>query len=111
MESLYISRELGAKQEIAISLTGLGGVAIADLQAERGVQLLGAAEALLEATGGVLAPEDHAEFEQGVTAARAQLDQAAFEKAWAKGRAMDMEQAIEYALDERGDGRQATDAR
>jgi hypothetical protein len=34
-----------------------------------------------------------------VAGARAQLDEEAFEAAWAEGRAMTLEQAVEYALD------------
>jgi hypothetical protein len=38
--------------------------------------------------------------ERGVASLRAQLDEAALVTAWAKGRAMTLEQAIEYALSE-----------
>jgi hypothetical protein len=67
-------------------------------QPGRGARLLGAAEALLEAIGGVLDPDDGMVYEQGVASARAQLSEAEFERAWAEGRAMSMEEAIEYAL-------------
>ena len=98
-EGLNVSREIGAKEEIAISLTGLAAVACTAKQSEKGATLLGAVEALLEATAVVLDPVDRAEYERGVAAARAQLDAEAFAKTWAEGRAMSMEQAIEYALE------------
>ena len=97
-----------------LALAGLGGVAAGmgqaqaqsrakrsvGGQAERGAKLLGAAEALLEAIGAVMSADDRIVYEQGVASARAQLSEEVFEKAWAEGRAMSMEKAVEYALEE-----------
>jgi predicted ATPase/DNA-binding SARP family transcriptional activator len=71
-----------------------------------GVRLLGAAEALRERIGAVVAAFDRAAYEETVTVARAALDGAAFAAAWAEGRRLDPEQAIELALgsDEAGSG-------
>jgi serine/threonine-protein kinase PknK len=85
-ESLVIGRELGVRWGICTSLMGLGGVAVGMGQVERGARLLGAAEALLEAIGAVLAPDDRVVYEQGVASARAQLSEEEFDKAWAEGR-------------------------
>ena len=67
----------------------------------RAARLWGAAEALLEAietTVYIYAP-DRSLYQSQVTAARAQLDdEAAWEAAWAEGRAMTPEEAVEYAL-------------
>jgi hypothetical protein len=59
-------------------------------------------ESLLESTGmaGRLDPSDQKEFDHYVAAVRGQLDEPAFAKAWAEGRAMTMEQAMEFALKE-----------
>jgi len=43
---------------------------------------------------------DAIEFERNVAATRAQLDEATFAAAWTEGKAMTLEQAIEYALEE-----------
>jgi predicted ATPase/transcriptional regulator with XRE-family HTH domain/Tfp pilus assembly protein PilF len=102
-ESLRISRAVGARQEMAIALAGLGAVAGAARQPVKGARLLGAVETLLAALGLALTPEDRAAYEQGVAAARAQLDNAAFAQAWAEGGALGLDQAIEYALQEMGD--------
>jgi len=109
-ESLAIRRELGDKRGCAQCLAGLGGVAAgmgqaqaqtrAEAQVQRGATLLGAAEALLGAISAVLDPEDRMVYEQGVASARAKLGEAEFDKAWVEGRAMSLEQAIEYALQE-----------
>jgi predicted ATPase len=61
----------------------------------------GAAEALLEA-GGIPAPPAHRiEIDRNMAAARAQVEAAVWDAAWAEGRAMPLERAIVYALDER----------
>jgi hypothetical protein len=46
-----------------------------------------------------MVPPDQKEFDHYVTAVRGQLDEVVFVKAWAEGRAMTLEQAIEYALE------------
>ena len=114
-ESLTLRRELGDKWGIALSLAGLGGVAVALGSASysrssaigetgeageigRGVRLLGVVEALLESIGAVLEAEDRLPYERAVASARALLGAEEFERLWALGRAMTMEQGIEYAL-------------
>jgi predicted ATPase len=100
-ESLIRYRELKDKNGIAFCLAGLAGLAGAEGQPERAARLLGAAEALLEATGARLIAADRAEYDHNVAVVRAQLDEAAFAAARAEGRAMatdDWEQAVAYAL-------------
>src|SRR5215207_1662958 len=65
----------------------------------RAAWLFGAAEALREAVGAFVLPLYRAEYDHGVAATRAGLDEAAFSSAWSKGRAMTPEQAVEYALE------------
>jgi hypothetical protein len=43
-------------------------------------------------------PAEGAEFDRDVAAARGQLDEQVFAAAWAEGRALPLEQAIDYAL-------------
>jgi tetratricopeptide (TPR) repeat protein len=98
MEGMALRRELGDKWGIAVSLIGLGGAAVLTGDAERGARVLGAADALLTAIGARLEADDRIPYEHGVAYARARLDEGAFARAWAEGRAISMEQAIEYAL-------------
>jgi predicted ATPase/class 3 adenylate cyclase len=99
-ESLEIFRELGAKGGIAQDLEELAAVAAAQAQPERAARLLGAAEGLRDAIGGP--PPDRAKHERSVAAVRAALGEEAFAAAWAEGRVMPLDAAIEYALDEPG---------
>ena len=98
LESLQIRRELGDNWGIAASLAGLGAVAVESGQPRRGTSQLGASEAQHEAIGVVMEPDDRIPYDRAVASARAQLGVVAFEKAWQEGRAMTVEQAIEYAL-------------
>ncbi|MFL5734284.1 MAG: tetratricopeptide repeat protein [Chloroflexia bacterium] len=60
-------------------------------------RLLGATQALLETVGFEFEPADRERFSGYESAARAQLGERAFDKAWAEGKAMTIEQAVEYA--------------
>jgi non-specific serine/threonine protein kinase len=80
---------------------GLGQVAGLRGQATFAVRLLGASETALRATGS--APyryiPDQALQDRIFTAARDALGEAAFDEGWRRGRAMTLEQAVEYALE------------
>jgi hypothetical protein len=97
-ESLNMFREVGSKQGIIECLGGFAEVADGNDQPERAVRLLGAAQALLGTIGARFETHDRVEFESLVNAARAALNDATFAAAWAEGRAMTLEQAIDYAL-------------
>ena len=87
------------RQGIAACLAGLAATRYTAGRTMQAVQLLGAAEALLETAVHALEPIHRAEYDRTVAAVRAQLDEAAFAAAWAAGRALSLEQAIAYALE------------
>jgi predicted ATPase/class 3 adenylate cyclase len=97
-ESLTIQREAGNKQGIAECLAGLAGLAAATSQPERALRLFAVAQALLDATGAPLAPADLVEWERDQTLARGQVDEATYTWVWSEGMAMELEQAMKYAL-------------
>jgi predicted ATPase len=100
-EGVALSAEMGDRANLGYFLEGLAVVAGVRVEAKRSVCLFGAAEGLLEA---VEAPVyDYFEpnrslYERTKAAMRSQLGEEAFEAAWAEGRAMTFEQAVEYAL-------------
>jgi hypothetical protein len=98
-ESLILSRNHEVRVGVAYGLAGLAGVAATEGHPVRAARLFGAAEELFRTLSQKMQPVDQAEFDRNVTAARAQLDEAAFATAWAEGRAMSLPQAIEYALE------------
>ena len=99
-ESLLLWEELGSTVEICDCLEGLAGSALVAGQPQRAVRLLGAAAALREACHSSPLPDYRLEIDRNVTLLRTQLAPAVFDAAWAEGRAMTLEQAIAYALDE-----------
>jgi tetratricopeptide (TPR) repeat protein len=104
-DGLAMHREAEDMFGIVLCLAGLGdwaGVRKRQKkeQREHMLRLLGAASVQFEAIGYVLRPRDRLRYEQGLSLSRAQLGEEVFEKARAEGRAMSMEEAIEYALQE-----------
>lgn len=61
-------------------------------------RLLGAAEALREEMGKPLRLRERGEYDQLLSSARAALGEEAAAAAWEAGRAMSLQQAVEYAL-------------
>ncbi|MBI3659129.1 tetratricopeptide repeat protein [Candidatus Acetothermia bacterium] len=97
-ESLAIRQELGDKQGIIASLSRLAGLSVVQTHPGRAARLFGAAEALREAIGAPLPPSDRTDYDRQVAATRAKLGDETFAAAWTQGRAMTLEQAVEYAL-------------
>jgi predicted ATPase len=86
-DSLMAFMDLGDKRGEAESLEGLAGVAGVQGQPEQAARLFGRAEAIREAVGAPLLLADRARYTSTIVAAREQLDDAAWSRAWAEGRA------------------------
>ena len=97
-ESLELRKGSGNKHIVAFSLAHLGAVAVAIGQVREGVRLLGAATAILEATGVFQEPDDRVPYEAGLALARAHLGEDEFATLLAEGRNMTIEEAIDHAL-------------
>jgi hypothetical protein len=83
-----------------MALVGLAGVMRAQGRLEWAARLLGAAETLSDTSGAYrgLAGTGNFIVERTTAAVRAQLDEVTCATAWAAGRAMTLEAAIEEAL-------------
>lgn len=97
-ESLAIARELEDRRGVAELLAQFAGLAAAEHQPERAMRLAGAAAALRETVDTPFLPVEEAECERDLEPARQALGEEAAARVLAEGRAMTMEQAIEYAL-------------
>ena len=97
-ESLTLCKELGDKLTTSESLEGLACIFGARGEAERAARLFGTAQALRETVGYRHTPEEDALREPYLATARSRLGEKAWEEALTRGRAMSMEEAIEYAL-------------
>jgi non-specific serine/threonine protein kinase len=97
-ESLTIARWIEDKKLIAMAFGALAGVAVAQSRPTRALRLAAAATALNEATGQRHSPAWHAMLDRWLEPARRAMNAEACEAAQAAGRAMSLEEAIEYAL-------------
>jgi hypothetical protein len=97
-EGLLVRRDLGSRSEVDEQYEALGWVATTRGQPEQAARFLGAAEALRESMGTSISPVRRADYDSLVAQVHAALSKEAFTSAWAAGRAMTMEQAIDYAF-------------
>ncbi|HSH82282.1 MAG TPA: hypothetical protein VLA19_27455, partial [Herpetosiphonaceae bacterium] len=104
-ESLLVLRHTGDSIELARCLSGMAGVACTHHAPMRSARLLGAVSAIDENVDSPRFPDgDRRAYDRALAETRAQLDADTFAAAWAEGRAMTLEQAIDYALEATGEG-------
>jgi predicted ATPase len=98
-QGLILFNEVGFRTGILYGLTSLAEVARACQRPTRAARLMGSAGALRERMGAG-APRDTPDDASLLDDLRAGLGEDAFSAAWAEGRAMTLEQAIDYALED-----------
>jgi tetratricopeptide (TPR) repeat protein len=99
-ESLAHQRDAGFQRFIPNTLISLAGLEAALGQAERAARLFGAADVLREAMGVRLSVSEREAYDRDIAVARSALGEGPFAAAWAAGRALSLEDAIRFALDE-----------
>ncbi|MBI5302794.1 MAG: tetratricopeptide repeat protein [Chloroflexi bacterium] len=99
-ESLGLFKEESAFYFIPHALDSFAFLPAESNHAPRAAQLFGATQALREKFGTPLSPGYRKDYEAYLAAVCAKLDDATFDAAWNEGRAMLLEQAIEFALAE-----------
>jgi predicted ATPase len=97
-ESLTILRELGDRWIVAHLLEDMGVLATLQAQPERALRLAGAAAALREEMGSPLSSAYQKKLDKMLEPARQAAGGTATERAIAQGRAMALEQAMDYAF-------------
>jgi non-specific serine/threonine protein kinase len=99
-ESVVIGRQIGDRPNNSARLADLAAVWAAQGEPERAARLFGAAEVLRESTGANMYGGQRSVYKLNVEQAAAQMDSAAWEAAWAEGRAMSLDDAYDLALEE-----------
>jgi tetratricopeptide (TPR) repeat protein len=97
-DCLTLALAAGAQELVPYGLEGLGRVAAHRGQPERGAKLFGAGSAIRDSINTPPAGHEQAVYEQAVREIQEALGGQAFSAAWAEGRAMSMENAAAYAL-------------
>ena len=100
-KSLKMFRRLGNRRGISECLAGLAGLKAQQGQTIWGATLLSAAESLLKATGNAWWPADRVEVERNRAMLQSALGADEFAKAQKTGAAMNIDQAIAFASDEK----------
>ena len=103
-ECLILSWDFGIQWAVLDNLHGMAGMSASEGRFDQAARLFGAAEALFERVDYSLPLPDRADREDAVRTIHAALGDAPFSALWAEGRAMMLEQAIEYALHSKDGG-------
>jgi len=98
IESLALFQELNQRRNLADVLCGIAGVAAAQNKSERAAVLLGAVDALRQAPGALTDTVSRVEADRDWIVGRAALDDETLKAKFTLGRAMSLEQAIEFAI-------------
>ena len=99
-EGLSLSHELGIKWVLLYILGHLAELSAVQGKAVRAARLAGAEAAGREAARMLLVPARQEGRERALSRAQQELGEDAFRRAWERGRAMSLEEAVAYALDE-----------
>ena len=97
--AMVLKRELGARRQIAITLADLASIAGAEGRGQRAARLVGAATALRERTGTPQPLPERLDMESAVANVRVQMGEESWAAELQVGRAMSMDQAIDYSLE------------
>jgi len=99
--ALLIQRDLRDLSTMSLSLLAIGYVACAVAEPVHAARIWGRRELLREEIDAPVHEADRLEYNEHVAAARAAArDYSAVDAAWMEGRAITVEQAIEYVLNE-----------
>ena len=98
-QTLLYWQDLGSRAAIANQFECFAFIAVAEEDPQRAAKLLGAAEAWRDKIQAAMTDQERVEYDQSMAQLRAMPAETEFNVLWAEGRAMTMEQAIQFALD------------
>ena len=97
-EGLALTKETGESEAVVSVLEGAAEVLFGTARWQDSARLFGAAESYRESIHVFLSLREQAAHDQAVMVLRTQLDKETFDQAWAEGKRMALEQALDYAL-------------
>jgi tetratricopeptide (TPR) repeat protein len=99
-ETILGWQDIGNRGAIAHELESFAAIAITEEEPQRALKLFGAAEVLRERSNSPMTDFERIEYDQMVAHVRSLLDETNSHSFWMEGRAMALEQAIQFALRE-----------
>ncbi len=97
-ESIAIRQQLGNRTDLANSFGVIGMTLYRLGDGESAARLIGASLKLSEELGTVVSPANRGEVERNIALVRTLLGDALFERMWAEGRALNVDDAVRLAL-------------
>jgi tetratricopeptide (TPR) repeat protein len=98
-ETIIGFRDVGQIGAVAHQLECFGFIALAQNYPERALRLFAAASALREKGGTPMTPDEQIYYDEQLKGLREEVNSIQLDAIWLTGRAMTMEQAIEFALE------------
>jgi predicted ATPase/class 3 adenylate cyclase len=99
IQGIRLSHQIKSTSQVAATIMVMAGVYTYISPPEKGAQLMGAGEAMLEPTGVFLQPADKIEIVQYQLDLKERLGETAYNKAFLEGRQMNLEEVIATALE------------
>ncbi len=96
---MNLNQQVGDPRGTIACLAGLAAIAAAQGRFERAAKLMAAVDTQLATIGIRLLFIDQIEYERNLANLRAKLDEKNFNKFWARGNGMSLDQAIAFALE------------
>ncbi len=100
-EAIRIELELGTNHYIGLYLACLSGILAKQGSPKQAAVIFGASESILQTMGVKLQPTDQVEVDQYLTVSKEQLDEQSYQDALEAGRALSLEEAVSFALEEK----------
>jgi predicted ATPase len=98
-DSLRLRRDVGIRHGMEVCFMQLAEIAALLGEATRAAQLFGAGEALRQTLGVSMAEADIEQYESSIALLRKQLNDSAFQSAWAEGQTLPLDTMIAIALE------------
>jgi tetratricopeptide (TPR) repeat protein len=98
-EAFTLTIEADHRPHIPAAIAAAAAVSMAEGDPDRAARLLGASDVVFEALGFAPRPSDMLDISRTMLMVKEAQDSASFEAAWAEGQAMNLEEAIAYALE------------
>jgi hypothetical protein len=96
-QALSITYELESKQNVALCLVAMSGLALAGEQPRRSARLLGAANKLRDESRGLLPLTDRVVYERTMVALHSTIDEQTLLEVWKHGSSWSMQEVVGYA--------------
>jgi non-specific serine/threonine protein kinase len=100
-ESLNLNRQIDSPRGVIACLAAFAAIAMAQGKYQWAAQLMAAVETQMVSRGITLLYMDQQEYQRNLAHLRAKLNEKLFNKFWAKGKGMSLDEAVALALDER----------